>query len=98
MAAVLRSFGPRVGPGLRHRGKAARLRGGDGRRHAAAFQCFESQRSEPAGLHLQARGGQALEDKDAGSTQRQLDGGQESDWAGAHNHNVSLPIHLACLR
>ena len=78
---------------LLHRREAARLCGGDGRGHPATLQCFDSKRSDPPCLHDHARGGQTLQHEDAHAAQSQLDGGQESDRPGSHNHNINLFFH-----
>jgi hypothetical protein len=96
MAAELRPAprGPVRPVNLRHRREAARLRGGDGRGHAATLQRLASQRSEPPCLHGHARGGQTLQHEDARAAQGQLDGGQESDRPGAHDHDIDLFFHI----
>ncbi len=98
MAAELRCRPTQLRPGLvrelLERCEAACLSGGDGRGHAATFQRLASERSEPQGLHGQARGGQALQHEDAHAAQGQLDGGQESDRPRPHNHHVDWLLHI----
>ena len=98
-------LGPRPGAvwslllrGLLHRREGALLCGGDGRGHPTTLQCFDSKRSDPPCLHDHARSGQTLQHKDAHAAQSQLDGGQEPDRPGSHNHNINLFFHKSSPR
>jgi hypothetical protein len=69
--------------------EAALLCGGEGCSHPAALQRFGSKRSNPPCLHGHVRGGQTLQHEDMHASQSQLNGGQESDRPGSHNHNIN---------
>jgi hypothetical protein len=85
-------FVPPCGP--RHPCHAARLRGSDGRGHAAAPQRLDSKRSDPSCLQDDARGGQTLQHQDARAAQGQLDGGQEPDRSCSHHHDIDRLFHV----